>query len=136
MTKVYIDENFAQQLAHGLNVFQAHLNTKEKIQVQVLSIKEVFGEGAKDEDWIPIAGQEGAVVLTQDIRIRTTKHQCELYKQYGLGVIFFKAPSNGFSFWEMVEQLIKRWPEIKKKLKGKRPFAYRCTNRGKMEELK
>ena len=108
MIRVYIDENFAQQLANGLNVFQEHLNHKEKFNFEVLSIKEVFGQGALDEDWIPIAGKEKAIVITQDLRIQLTKHQNELYKQHGLGVFFFKPPSDGYSFWEMVEQVIKR----------------------------
>ena len=135
MTKIYIDENFAQQLADGLDVFQQHLNRKERFQVQVLSIKKEFGQGALDEEWIPIAGKEKAVVITQDLRIQTTKHQNELYKKHGLGVFFFKPPSTGYSFWEMVEQVIKRWPEIKKKTKNNRPFAFRYKSRGKLEKL-
>jgi hypothetical protein len=135
MTKIYIDENFAQQLAEGINVFQQHLNLSEKYKYEVRSIKQVFGEGAKDEDWIPIVGKEMAILITQDLRIHTTRHQYELYKEYGLGVFFFKPPSDGYSFWEMVEQVIKRWSEIKKKGKKSRPFAYRYTNRGTIEEL-
>jgi len=30
MTRIYIDENFAPQLANGLDVFQQHLNLKER----------------------------------------------------------------------------------------------------------
>ncbi len=136
MTIVYIDENFAPQLAKGLNVFQQHLNVKEKKQFEVLSIKEVFGQGAKDEDWIPIAGEQKAILITQDLRIQTTRHQNELYKKYELGVFFFKPPSKGFTFWEMVEQLIKHWSEIKKKSNRPRPFAFRYRSKGKIEELK
>lgn len=135
MTKIYIDENFAHQLAQGLDIFQQHLNNKEKLQIQVLSIKKEFGQGALDEEWIPIAGEQKAVVITQDLRIQTTRHQNELYKKYGLGVFFFKPPSKGYSFWEMVEQVIKRWPEIKNKTKNNRPFAFRCTSKGKIEKL-
>ena len=135
MTKIYIDENFAPQLAKGLNVFQEHLNRKESLKIQVLSIKEEFGQGALDEEWIPTLGQEEAVVITQDLRIQTTRHQYELYKKYGLGVFFFKPPSKGYTFWQMVEQIIKRWPEIKKKTQKSRPFAYRCKSKGKLEEL-
>lgn len=135
MTKIYIDENFAMQLAKGLNVFQEHLNRKEHLKIQVLSIKERFGLGALDEDWIPILGKEGAVVITQDLRIQSTRHQNELYKKYGLGVFFFKPPSKGYSFWGMVEQIIKRWPEVKKKTQNRRPFAFRYRSKGKIEEL-
>ncbi|MEM6719148.1 MAG: hypothetical protein AAF611_07540 [Bacteroidota bacterium] len=136
MTKIYIDENFAPQLAKGLNIFQQHLNLKEKYQIEVLSIKEEFGRGALDEYWIPLVGKQKGIVITQDIRIQTTRHQHALYKEYGLGVIFFKPPSKGYSFWEMVEQLIKRWPDIKKTVKLDKPFAFRCKARGKFEKLK
>ena len=77
---------------------------------------------------------EKGIVITQDLRIQTTRHQNELYKKHGLGVFFFKPPSNGFSFWEMVEQLIKRWSEIKKKASNDRPFAFRITP-NKIERL-
>lgn len=127
MTNIYIDENFSHHLASGLDIFQQHLNSNEKLQVQVLSLKDRFGQGVKDEDWIPLVGKENGIVITQDLRIQTTRHQNELYKKHGLGVFFFKPPSNGFSFWEMVEQLIKRWPEIKKKASDNRPFAFRIT---------
>jgi len=135
MTKIYIDENFAPQLANGLNVFQQHLNLKEKSKFEVISLPEKFGRGALDEEWIPKVGAEKGIVITQDLRIQTTRHQYELYKSHELGVFFFKPPSNGYSFWEMVEQVIKRWPEIKKKTRNQRPFAYRCRSKGKFEEL-
>lgn len=131
MTIIYIDENFAPQLAKSLNLIQEHLNLKEKNRYKVISIQDRFGRGVQDEDWIPIAGKEGAIVITQDLRIQTTRHQRDLYIKYGLGVFFIKAPSKkGFSFWEMTMQLIKRWPEIKKlSSKTKRPFAFRCTSK-------
>ncbi len=138
ITKIYIDENFAPQLAHGLSVFQSHLNLKEKRQYEVLAIADVFGSGAKDEVWIPIAGKEKAIVITQDLRIQTTRHQRDLYLNYGLGVFFFKPPSKGgFSFWEMALQLTNRWEDIKKlKASTKLPFAFRCASRSKFELLK
>ena len=134
MTKIYIDENFSPYLAEGFDVFQKHLNSNERMQFEVLSIKKEFGKGAKDEDWIPKVGKEGGIVITQDLHIHTTRHQNELYKKHGLGVFFFKPPSTGYSFWEMVEKLVKYWPEIKKKAAETKPFAYRITPK-KIEKL-
>lgn len=134
MTKIYIDENFSPYLAEGFDVFQKHLNSNERMQFEVLSIKKEFGKGAKDEDWIPKVGKESGIVITQDLHIHTTRHQNELYKKHGLGVFFFKPPSTGYSFWEMVEKLVKYWPEIKKKGVEKKPFAYRITPK-KIEKL-
>ena len=137
MTKVYIDENFAPQLAEGLNIFQKHLNLKDKIKYEVISIKTAFGQGVKDEDWIPIAGKQNSIVITQDVKIQTTRHQRDLYHKYNLGVFFIKAPSNkGYSFWEMVKQIIKRWEDVKLKSgKTRKPFAYICNSTSKFEAL-
>ena len=138
ITKIYIDENFASQIADGLNVFQKHLNLKEKHQFEVLSIKNAFRKGIKDEEWIPIVGKEKAIIITQDLRIQTTRHQRDLYHKYDLGIFFFKPPSKqGYTFWQMVELLIKHWERIKSlTIKSKRPFAFKCSNRSSsFEEL-
>lgn len=133
----YIDENFPYQLAEGLNVLQRPLNFKEPEEYTVLSIAEAFGVGTKDEDWIPEAGKQGAIVLTQDYNIQTTRHQRDLYQAHGLGIFFFKAPSKkGYSYWEMVQQVVRRWDSIKRLTKKTQfPFAYRCSNKKDFEKL-
>lgn len=135
--KIYIDENMPHQLAKALNTLQQVLNKKERTQLEVLSIKEVFGVGAKDEKWIPIAGKQKAIVITQDYHIQTTRHQRDLCEQYNLGMLYIKPPSkNGFAFWDMAKLLVKRWDEVRKIIKkDKPPFAYRCTSRTTFEKL-
>jgi hypothetical protein len=72
---IYIDENLPPQLAEGLNKLQEPLNKRNRTDFQVKSIKMEYGEGVKDETWIPIAGQQGAVAITRDYKIQTTRHQ-------------------------------------------------------------
>jgi hypothetical protein len=134
---VYIDENMPPQLARGLNLLQQPLNLKEKEAIEVKSIKDEFGQGTQDEDWIPKAGKENAIIITQDYRIQRDKNQYALYQEHGLGIFFFKPPSNnGFTYWEMVEQVVKRWEAVKKLVsKEKRPFAYRCSSRTDFEKI-
>ncbi len=99
MIKVYVDENMPHQLAEVLNTLQQPLNFKEKTQIEVLSIKKVFGQGAKDEDWIPLVGKGGGVIITQDYNIQTTRHQRDLCEKHGLGMLYIKPPSkNGLSY--------------------------------------
>jgi len=135
--KIYIDENFPRQLADGLNKLIQPQNKKDKMDFEVLSIKEEFGEGVKDEDWIPKVGQENGIVITQDFRIQTQKHQKELYIKSGVGILFFNPPSNGgFAYWDMVKQLVNRWDEIKQiAKKNKTPFAFRCSSKTKFEKM-
>lgn len=136
--KVYIDENIAPQIAPGLHHLQEPLNNKEKHCCEIISIKDHFGEGTKDEEWIPIAGREGAIVITQDLRINSNQQQKQLYLEHGLGIFFFKPPSKtGYLYWDLVKQVINHWEEIKHlSTKTKRPFAYRCTaKKNKFESI-
>jgi hypothetical protein len=135
--KIYIDENLPPQLAKGLHELQQPLNISENIHIEVQSFKEVYGKGAKDEDWLPSIGGENGIVITQDYRIQTQRHQKEIYISSGVGILFLNPPSKtGFSYWEMVKLLINRWDEIKGILrKHKPPFAFRCTARTKFEKL-
>jgi hypothetical protein len=135
--KIFIDENLPPQIARGLNILQQPQNKKDEMNVEVLSIKDFFGEGAKDEDWIPKVGNLRGVVITQDYRIQSLKHQRELYKQHGVGILFFSPPSNsGFAYWEMVKQIINRWEKIKIIVKkNKPPFAFRCSSRSEFENI-
>ncbi len=134
---IYIDENLPPSLARGLNELQQPQNSREKIDIQVLSLKNVFGEGIKDEEWIPKVGKENGIVITQDNRIQTQRHQKELYLEHGVGIFFMSPPSKtGYPYWEIVKKLINHWEEIKGIiLKNERPFAYRCTQRSKFERL-
>ena len=91
--KIYIDENLPNQLAKGLNELQKPQNDRDQIELEILSIKDAFGQGEQDEDWIPKVGAENGIVITQDFRIQTQRHQKELYQQNGVGILFLKPPS-------------------------------------------
>lgn len=134
MIEVYIDENLPVQLAEGLNI----LEQPNCDNIVVKSIKVEFGKGAPDEKWIPEIGKRNGIVITQDYNIYRTRAQRDLYIANNVGIIFFKGPKNrGYSYWELVEQLIKKWKEIKKTIsKTPRPFALRVTPRSaKIEKL-
>ena len=135
--KVYIDENLPPQLAKGLHELQLPQNKRDNIEIQVLSIKDTFGQGEQDEDWIPKVGAESGIVITQDYRIQTQRHQKELYIECGVGILFFSPPSkSGYQYWDLVKLVINRWEEIKQIIKkDDTPFAYRCTSRKSFEKI-
>jgi hypothetical protein len=135
--KIYIDENLPSQLAHGLHILQEPQNKKDGFEIEVLSIKDVFGQGALDEDWIPKVGAENGIVITQDFRIQSQKHQRELYLESGVGIFFLNPPSKtGFSYWDLVKKIISQWEDIKKIVrKNKTPFAFRGSSNKKFEKM-
>lgn len=126
--KIYLDENLPPQLARGINI----LEQPNKQGFEIYSTVDDFGKGVSDEDWIPRVGQVNGIVITKDLNIHKTKHLFELYRKNGIGVFFFKAPSKtGYTYWEIVVEIIKRWEEIKiLSKKTHTPFAYRITKRG------
>ncbi len=135
---IYIDENMSPFLAEGFNVLQEPLNLKLKESIEVRSIKQEFGQGAKDEDWIPLAGKQNSCVITQDYNINRIRHQRELCEEYNLGMFYFRPPSkSGFTYMDMLKLMVKHWEEITKKAtREKRPFSYKVTQKGSLEELK
>lgn len=131
--KFYFDENITPQIARALAILQ---EPRQQENVEVFTIRDAFGKGAPDEEWIPQVASEDGIVVTQDMNIHRTRHQRELYRQHGLGVVFFKPPSkSGYSYWEMIEKLIEAWPQIKKIGKMERkPFAFIIKPRSKKVE--
>lgn len=134
---IYIDENMSPFLSRGFNILQSPENTNLRESIEVFSIKDKFGTGAKDEDWIPVAGKSNSCVITQDYSIKRIGHQRELCEEYGLGMFYFRPPSNkGFKYWKMLELMVKHWPKITSiSIKEKRPFAYKITSRSGLELL-
>lgn len=134
---IYIDENMPSQLAHGLNILQQPQNIKDGMEIKVLSIKDVFGQGAADEVWIPEIGKQSGIVITQDFNIQQTKHQRELYLESGIGIFFLKTPSKGgFQYWDFVKRLVKDWEFIKKTIRKEPvPFAYRGSSNSPFEKM-
>lgn len=134
--RIYIDENLAPQFAQAFNTIQEHLNIDEKKPIEVFSIKEVFGQGCLDEDWIPKVGAENGIVITNDRRIQQNKHQKELYTKNGVGVIFLHQPKNGLSFWDTFKHLVQWWDHIKSICKkNETPFAFRQPGQKQKFEL-
>lgn len=134
---IYVDENMSPYLAQGFDILQRPESTKLRDPIEVKSIKDVFGEGALDEDWIPLAGAQNSCIITQDYSIQRITHQRALCEKYGLGMFYFRPPSkNGFLYWDMLNMMVKHWPDIIKiSQKKTRPFAYKASSKGKLEPL-
>lgn len=125
--KFYVDENITPNIAQALAILQ---NPRSSENIEVFTIKDEFGQGTPDEEWIPKVAAEDGIVITQDLNIQRVRHQRELYRQHGLGVVFFKPPKNGYQYWDLVEFYIKRWKVVKQEVKKmNRPFALVVTPR-------
>ena len=130
--RCFFDENFSPALVRGL----AQIESRDA-EFMVASSVDALYRGAPDEELIPFVAEQKGILVSQDLNMRRTKHLNELLKRYRLGVFFFSFPS-GTNYWGIVQQVIRRWPELKKLAKvgaTHRPYAYRVTVRGGFQRL-
>ena len=119
--RLYFDENFSPALISGLRTIQ---DGRKSDDILVCSVAEEFGRGAKDEDWIPAVAARHGVILTQDTNIHRTRAQWELCRSNKIGIVFFKPPKKGWGYWEIVQIVIRWWPELCQRAKqSKKPFG-------------
>ncbi|MEM7575172.1 MAG: hypothetical protein AAF433_19860 [Bacteroidota bacterium] len=130
--KIYIDENISKYIALGFQQLQQPYNKRVNVEIEISSIVNEFGRGVPDEEWIPIIGKQQACFVTQDRSIRRTRTQWQLCEEHKVGAFFVRMGSRrkGLEYWQQVEFLIKKWPEIiRLALKTERPFAFEITAR-------
>ena len=117
---LYIDENLPEVFAKGLNCFQKYYDQ----YIVVKSIIEDFGKGAQDKDFIPLCGETGSILITEDHRIRKNSAEYKLCVDNGLGLFILKYPKNGYTIWQRLTMLMKHWHDIVKYSNEKRkPFV-------------
>ena len=122
-----MDENITPNIAQALAILQ---NPRINENIEVFTIRDQFGKGTPDEEWIPKVAAEDGIVITQDLNIHRVRQQRALYRRHGLGVVFFKPPKKGYQYWDLVEFYIKRWKVVKEEIKKlKKPFALVVTPR-------
>lgn len=120
--KLFFDENFSPHLINGMKCFQ---EGRRRDGFTIHSIKEEYGEGVPDEEWIPKVAELGGVAITQDLNINRMKAQWKLCRDSGLGIIFYKPGKKGWSYWNFIQHTVRFWPEIKMKCENTRkPFGY------------
>jgi hypothetical protein len=107
--RIYFDENFSPALIDGLKRIQ---EGKRSDDITVCSIIEEFGRGAPDEAWIPGVATRHGIVVTQDLNINRTRAQWELCRSNKIGVVFIRPPKKGWSYWQIVQLIVKFWPQI------------------------
>lgn len=135
---VYLDENMPKHLAKGFQVLQEPEGFKTGYPLEIRYVPEIFEKGVKDEAWIPVLGEEGACIITQDINISRRKHELELYRKHKIGAFFLRGPSKkrGLSIWQMVEALAKNWTAISQIIhEEERPFGYKLSLNRRIEKI-
>jgi hypothetical protein len=120
--RIYFDENFSPALIEGLKRIQ---DGRRRDDITVCSVIEEFGRGAADETWIPAVATRHGVVITQDLNINRTRAQWELCRTNRIGVFFVRPPKKGWSYWQIVQLVVRLWPQISELARdSERPFGF------------
>jgi hypothetical protein len=82
------------------------------LDVEAKALREEFEESAPDEEWIPVVGQRGWVLLTGDRNIRWKPHQREILEKAKVTTFFMVKGYDNLGRWEQAAHFLKAWPNI------------------------
>lgn len=120
--RIYFDENYSPHLVEGMRAFQ---EGRKSEGVVVTSIRAEFGQATADEDWIPQVASRHGTAITQDLNIHRTRAQWELCMANKLGIFFIKPPKQGWGYWQIVQLIVRMWPEFMQVgRETTKPFGY------------
>lgn len=85
--------------------------------------------GALDEEWLPIVGEHGWVVLMRDKRIRYRRPERERLMEHGVKAFCLTASGNQ-TRWGMLQLLVRHWDRIEDTANLPGPFIYGVNTNG------
>ena len=89
--------------------------------------------GTPDERWIPIAGREGRLVLSRNLRILITDAEVDTLVRENVGIVFLPQHLDRLSLMQL---LLRYWAKIEALYEGaQRPFAYFMGTGGRLSKL-
>lgn len=104
--KVVVDENLPPALARALDALFAG-------EHQIIHIRDRYGPGVKDLQWIPELSQEGRwVVISADRRIRKTKAEYHAFRASRLIGFFLASGLNKAPLTKKAERILALWKDI------------------------
>jgi PIN like domain len=116
--KLALDENLPPALAHALHALLA------PERGEAVHIRERFGPGVADSDWIAALHGEGAWgVLTLDRKLRTRPHEQRALMQSGLVVFILAHGWAAEPYWPKAAGVIRWVPRMIDALREARPPA-------------
>ena len=131
---VYFDENIPPHLARGFQTIQKVENLKRKNRtINIKLLKDDFGTGSKDLEWIPKLKGTNSFIVTRDIHLDKRKDEIAAYHDAGIGLFFIRGASKktNLTVWEMLLIISRQWEEMIKIMKKRKPpFSYRVAYAG------
>jgi hypothetical protein len=104
--KVLVDENLSPALARSLNALFAG-------EHEIIHIRDKFGPGVKDVDWMRRLSAEGRwIIISGDRRITRNRAEYETFRNSRLVGFFLSRGLNKSSVIKQMERLLALWVVI------------------------
>ncbi|HVF59771.1 MAG TPA: hypothetical protein VNJ70_08190 [Thermoanaerobaculia bacterium] len=105
--KFLVDNHLSYRLADALGQLADYEGDT------VVHIRNKFGEGVKDVEWVPRLASEGEwVIVSGDCKIRTKPQERQVFFAAQLTTFFLAPGWTNCGFWEQAFLLVKWWPKI------------------------
>lgn len=86
--------------------------------------------GAKDAEWLPVAGRHGWLVLMRDKRVRSRPGERRALLKSNVRAFVLTTAGN-YSRWRTLDLLVRRWTDIEEvAATGEPPYIYAVTQQG------
>ena len=115
-------------------LFDAHLppGLVEALTIlgeRVEHVNELFAPATPDETWIRYAGERGWCIITRDVNITRKVHEAAALRDQQVGAFFLLPGKNSPRLCQIIQTVIKHWPEIKRLSRERRPFQFQVGER-------
>jgi hypothetical protein len=77
-------------------------------------VADLLPDGILDSEWIPIVGDRGWVMITNDGRLRTRPTEAELATRHRLKVVHLHGAVGTQAAWKQAVRLFSRWEAIER----------------------
>ncbi len=98
-----------------------HAEVLRMYKVDVRTVRLEFGPDAKDEDFIPLVGQRGWVLISGDKHMRTKPAEAMALKAASVTALFFGPFWQRLGFKEQAAWLLRHWDRIDAQVKDLSP---------------
>jgi hypothetical protein len=90
----------------------------------------ITSPGAKDAEWLPVAGRHGWVVLMRDKRVRSRPGERQALLKNNVRAFVLTTAGN-YSRWRTLELLVRRWADIEEAAASDEPpYIYAVRQQG------
>lgn len=120
----FLDNTFSIRFAKVLQV----------LGEDVHHLQEDFPPDTKDENWIPIIGERGWIIVTGDNRIRTKQVNKIALKKANIPAVFMYDGFTNETIWNQISRFTLIWPDIRRTC-CKPGVCYNIGRKGKITEI-